>query len=65
VIIELGELREAPAFGDDQPDDVLAARAENLTHEEIRDHLRDRARGNVRKRRGLDGAHHRAEHRAH
>ena len=65
VIVELGELREPRAFGDDQPDHVLAAGAEDLAHEKVGDGFRDDARRQVGDLRGLDGADHRAQRRAH
>ena len=43
AVVELGELREALAFGQDQPDHVLAPRLVDLAHEQVERVLGDRA----------------------
>ncbi len=65
AVVELSELGEAGSLRHDQPQDVLARRAEDLGHERIRDHLHHGPDGQRGERRCLDLPHDRAHHGAH
>src|ERR1043165_5872046 len=64
-MIELGDRRETRAFGQDQPHDVLAARAEDFAHEGVEHALDQHARRNVDLAHLLERAEHWMDQRAH
>ena len=64
AVIEFGDVRKARPFGQHQPDDVLAVRAENLADESRRQPLGNHAQGQIAQRRGFQRGDHRAQLRA-
>ena len=62
AVIEFGELGEAAAFRDHQPDHVLAPRLVDLAHEQFDDLVAEHADRHVGRAQRLDGADQRREH---
>src|SRR5262249_2520878 len=65
LVVDLRELREALALGDDQADHVLPPRAEYFAHEHVRDPFDHHAGRQIDHRSAGDLADYRTEHRAH